>query len=409
MSDDDRGARDDAKNIAATLRQYRREVIDHWIALTKHDTRGVPRAAALSREELEDFVPVLLDELVVALERIEPQVDATEASRDEGSLAAAIHHAEHRAEQGYSITEVIRELGHFRVALQETLAKHGTPLSGAAGRLVHGLVDHAIGGGAESMEHREVALVHAERRRIEAEKQRVEADHERIEALIRAKDDFTSMVSHELRAPLHVIIGWTQLARAREPSDPMVGRALETIERSALLQSRLIEDMLEWTRLQHGQLRLERVPFDPLDAVRAAIEDLRPTASARHIEVALHASAGGTVSGDPDRLHQVFVNLLSNALKFSPDQTRIEIDASRVNGSVRVAVHDDGAGIAPELLPVIFDPFRQGEPGAGKRQGGVGLGLAVVRELVQMHGGHVHAESAGIGQGATFVVELPVV
>lgn len=388
------GARGDARRIAATLRSHRDAILDRWIELAKNDVEGVPRAARLDREGLLDYVPALLDNVTDALERIDPTVDATVAARDSGALDAAIRHAEHRFAQGYSISEVIRELGHFRIAILELCSREGTPLFGPAGRLAHALIDHAIGGGAATMESHERKLI--------------EADKARVEELARAKDDFISLVSHELRTPLNVILGWSQLARARPDLDPTVANALEVIKRNAVLQARLIDDLLDLTRIRNRKIRLELRTLDPLDALRAAIDDVRPMAVAKKIEVELHAQPGAPrVCADHDRLHQVFANLLANAIKFTPTGGHVDVTATRADGSLRVAVHDTGVGIAPELLPGVFDPFRQGDPEAGKRKAGVGLGLAIVHELVRLHGGRAFAESPGVGRGSTFVVELP--
>ncbi len=389
------GTREDARQIAEMLRSHRDELIDRWIELAQEDVRGVPRARDLDREGLVDFVPALLENVATALERIDPEIDSTVAARDDGAAAAAVRHAEHRLRQGYTITEVLCELGHFRVAMLELCGKNGKPLVGPAGRLAHALIDHAIARSADTIEQRE--------------HDRMAGQARRAEDLARAKDDFISLVSHELRSPLNAILGWAQLGRARPQQDTTIDRALETIERNAVLQARLIDDLIDFARLRSRKLRLELHTIDALEAVRSAIDALRPSAIERHVELVLNVAPGvPRVIGDIDRLHQIFANLLTNAVKSTPENGRIEVEAKRVDGMLKISVEDDGQGIPEALLPEIFEPFRQGDVAAGKRNDGLGLGLALVRQLVELHGGRVSAESRGVGKGATFVVELPV-
>jgi signal transduction histidine kinase len=388
------GAREEAMRIAATVRANKSDLLARWIELARSDTEGVPRAKDLPRHELVDYVPGLVDKLCEELEAIDPKADVATTARGSGAAAAAIVHAEHRFAQGYSIGEVVRELAHFRVAILEICGRAGTPLDGPGGRVVHALIDQAVGGGVATIEKRE--------------RERNESDRQRAEDLQRAKDDFVSRASHELRTPLNVILGWTKLTRGRSDLPPAVASALETIERNAALQARLIDDLLDLARIRHEKLTLELRSLDPLEAVRSSIESTSPLAAAKQIEIATDLPAGQTwMLGDFDRLHQVFTNLLSNAVKFTPARGRITVRARMNGGRLRIAIEDTGVGIPAELIPHLFNAFRQGDPSAGKRSSGLGLGLAIVRELVELHGGRAFAESQGMGLGSTFVVELP--
>src|SRR2546421_96580 len=220
----------------------------------------------------------------------------------------------------------------------------------------------------------------------------------------KAKDHFLAMVSHELRTPLTAMLGWARVLRVGLQDAVRAARGLEVIERNTKLLAQLIEDLLDVSRIVTGKLRIERRQVGPVAIVEAAIEAVQGVADAKDIE--LHASLdpdAGPLLADPDRLQQVVWNLLSNAIKFSPARARVGIRLECAGSLARITVSDEGAGIKPELLPHIFDRFRQGE----RSSGGLGLGLAIVRHIVELHGGAVRAQSAGERQGATFTVELP--
>jgi len=220
----------------------------------------------------------------------------------------------------------------------------------------------------------------------------------------KAKDHFLAMVSHELRTPLTAMLGWARLLRAGLQDDPRASRGLQVIERNTKLLSQLIEDLLDVSRIVTGKLRIERRQVDPVAVVEAAIDAVRGVADAKDIQLeAFLDPDAGPLLADPDRLQQVVWNLLSNAIKSSPMHGRVEIRLDRAESVARVTVSDKGAGIKPQLLPQIFERFRQGE----RPSGGLGLGLAIVRHIVELHGGTVRAQSGGEGQGATFTVELP--
>ncbi|MBF5046014.1 PAS domain S-box protein [Aggregicoccus sp. 17bor-14] len=239
-----------------------------------------------------------------------------------------------------------------------------------------------------------------------------QAERRRAEEANRAKDEFLATLSHELRTPLTAILGWTQMLRSGVLGPAKQARALETVERNARAQTQLIEDLLDVSRIITGKMRLQLQPVALARVVDAALESVRPTADARDIE--LVAALDGLedqeaqVSGDADRLQQVTWNLLSNALKFTPPGGRVEVSLCEEEDGTRcLQVKDSGQGIRADFLPYVFDRFRQQDGAATRAHGGLGLGLAIVRHLVELHGGSVAVHSAGEGQGATFTVRLP--
>jgi len=225
----------------------------------------------------------------------------------------------------------------------------------------------------------------------------------------RVKDEFLAVVSHELRTPLTAILGWARTL-VRRPSLPEpLARGLAVIERNAVAQARIVEDILDTSRIVTGKLRLDLRTVDLVDTARLALDALGATATTRDVSVELVAPAPVLVLGDADRLQQVLCNLLGNALKFTPAGGRVEIRVVAHEREARVVVRDTGAGIRPELLPFVFDRFRQGDGSTTRAHGGLGLGLAIVRHLVELHGGSARAESEGPELGATFTVTLPLV
>jgi len=224
----------------------------------------------------------------------------------------------------------------------------------------------------------------------------------------RAKDEFLSILSHELRTPLNAILGWSAMLRQRTLSEDKVLRALETIERNAKSQAQLIEDILDISRIITGKLRLQVRPVNLVPVIESAIESVRLAAEAKSIRLQSRLdSQAGLLLGDANRLQQVVWNLLSNALKFTPKDGRVEIRLERVNSHAEITVSDTGLGISSDFLPFVFDRFRQHDSTTTRSHGGLGLGLAIVRQLVELHGGTVTVVSPGIGQGTTFTVTLP--
>lgn len=243
------------------------------------------------------------------------------------------------------------------------------------------------------------------------ERKRLEDDlRRRAEELAdanRAKEVFLATLSHELRTPLNAMLGWTRLLRMGRLDAAAASRALETIERNARIQEQLISDMLDVSRIVTGKLRLNLRPVDVAPVIDAALDAVRPAAEAKGVALVAGTSFDGVVLGDADRLQQVVWNLLVNAIKFTPAGGRVTVKAGREDSGAVLTVSDTGEGIAPELLPYIFDRFTQGDASFSRPHGGLGLGLSIVRHIVELHGGTVDAQSAGKGQGATFSVHLP--
>ena len=229
------------------------------------------------------------------------------------------------------------------------------------------------------------------------------------EAANRMKDEFLATVSHELRTPLNAIVGWSHMLRTRSFDEATSARALETIERNAKSQAQIVEDILDVSRIITGKLRLEVQPVDPAAIIESALDSVRPAAEAKEIRLqSILDPRAGPVLGDGNRLQQVVWNLLANAVKFTPKGGRIQVRLERVESYVEVVVADTGQGIHADLLPYVFDRFRQGDSTSTRLHGGLGLGLAIVRHLVELHGGTVWAASGGEGKGATFSVHLPL-
>ncbi|MBD1999489.1 response regulator [Leptolyngbya sp. FACHB-541] len=230
------------------------------------------------------------------------------------------------------------------------------------------------------------------------------------EAANRMKDEFLATLSHELRTPLNAILGWAQLLRTRKFDLDTVNRALETIERNARSQTQLVGDILDVSRIIRGKVRLNIRSVTLISLIEAALDSVRPAAEAKMIDLeAFYDPRTQAISGDPERIQQVIWNLLSNAIKFTPQNGRVEVQLLQSNRTVSIRVSDTGRGINPKFLPHVFDRFRQADSSITRSHGGLGLGLAIVRHLVELHGGTVLAESEGEGQGATFTVTLPLV
>jgi len=229
------------------------------------------------------------------------------------------------------------------------------------------------------------------------------------ESANRAKDEFLSTLSHELRNPLNAVHGWATLIERGQLGAAQTHRAVEVIVRNVNAQIRLVDDLLDMSRVVSGRMRLVVQPVDLRDLIDDALEAVRHAAEAKGIRLQPVLEIPGLlVSGDPGRLQQIVWNLLENAVKFTPKGGRVQVQLQRVRSHVEIIVSDTGQGIAAEVLPYVFDRLRQGETGSARGHGGLGIGLGLVRHLVELHGGSVYAESPGEGQGATFVVKLPL-
>ena len=259
-----------------------------------------------------------------------------------------------------------------------------------------------------------IALLAGARERVERERDallvRERTARAEAETANGAKDRFLAAVSHELRNPLGAILSWASVASAAPAADDTVRRALEAIERNARSQRRLIDDLLDISRIVAGRLSLSRRPVELFGVIQAALETVRHVAEGKGVHVSLELDPRTVVvRGDPDRLQQVVSNLLSNAVKFTPEGGHVTIRLGRLGRYAELRVHDTGCGIPPDLLPHVFEPFWQAESASGSDAAGLGLGLSIVRQLVDLHGGHVSAHSRGAGEGALFRVTLPLV
>lgn len=253
----------------------------------------------------------------------------------------------------------------------------------------------------------------SERRRTEQEREqllkREQAARSQAEDANSLKDDFLATVSHELRTPLNAILGWTSMLRAGNLDQVTASRALETIQRNGWLQAQLIEDILDVSRIITGKLRLTLQPVNLLAVIEATLEVIGPAADAKEIRIQVVQDSQVTpITGDANRLQQVFWNLLSNAVKFTPKGGQVQLRLKRMNSYVEIIVSDSGKGIREDFLPYVFDRFRQSDSTTTRNFGGLGLGLSIVRHLVELHGGSVSAYSKGEEEGATFTVSLPI-
>jgi CheY-like chemotaxis protein/two-component sensor histidine kinase len=221
------------------------------------------------------------------------------------------------------------------------------------------------------------------------------------------KDEFLATLGHELRTPLNAILGWSQVLRRVGGGNAQLGEGLVVIERNARAQAQIIEDLLDMSSIISGKVRLDMRGVDVASILEASVNAVRPAAEAKGIELTLVIDPAGAVRADPNRLQQVFWNLLTNAVKFTPKGGRVAVALERVNSHLRISVADTGEGIDPAFLPYVFERFRQADASASRRHGGLGLGLSIAKQLVELHGGSINASSDGKGTGSRFVVELP--
>src|SRR5262245_31764916 len=301
---------------------------------------------------------------------------------------------------GYHLSEFPQTVAVERLAREANipagdlwdLARHETPMSprrlANRGELLHVLAETVLREHDRTRQHAEVSA--------------------RLQAADAAKDQFLAMVSHELRGPLNAMLGWTRLLRTEHLGQTARKHALETIERNAVAQTRLIENLLDISRIVGGQMPSNREAVDLASVIDAAIQDSRPSADAKQIRVERHVHAGGTMTGDSSQLHQAVANVLSNAVKFTPPGGTVTVGLTFSDGDATVWVRDSGEGIKPEFLPHIFEPFRQQDSSSTRVHGGLGLGLTIARHLIALHGGSIRAESPGVGQGATFTLNFPL-
>ncbi len=276
--------------------------------------------------------------------------------------------------------------------------RHGFPIPDAQGALEYrAAISEDITEEKHIQDERDRLLQSERAARLEAERSN------------RIKDEFLATLSHELRSPLNAILGWVQILKLKPPAPEVLGQALDALERNSQAQARLIEDLLDMSRIVSGKFRLDVQTVELAPLIRTTVESLLPAAQAKHIAVQqVLDPLAGPVKGDPNRLQQIVWNLLSNAVKFTPKAGKVQVHLERVNSHCEISVSDTGIGITPEFLPHVFERFRQQDATTTRHEGGLGLGLAIVKQLVEHHGGSVSASSPGPGQGATFTVCLPI-
>ena len=286
--------------------------------------------------------------------------------------------------------------------------KDGTPFY--ASFVISRAIDvsgHVMGFNVALQDRTEWKRAEEEREALLESERKVRQDAEQASRL---KDEFLATLSHELRSPLNAIVGWVHIARRHAGDNLELSRSLDTIERNVRAQTQIVNDLLDMSRIMTGQVRLDMQTVDLREAVWNAVEAVRPAAEAKRVrlERSLEGSIGWT-KVDPARLQQVLWNLLVNAVKFTAPGGRVSVALGRVNSHAEILIQDSGVGIAPNFLPHVFERFRQADGSTTRRHGGLGLGLSIVKSLVELHGGTVKAESPGEGQGSTFRVALPIV
>ena len=382
--------------------------INQHVQQLKTLTAGDPVAAPL--------VALLAEHIATKLGELSESINLRRRVSFEAAQALVL------TEEGKRTMDAIRRVSDIVESHETDLLHERLAQSAASGRQAQ-LTMYGVGGMAlvligvfyleatRSVGARAVLLRREEEAREAAESAfQAERDaRDRAEQASRLKDEFLATVSHELRTPLNAILGWARMLRAGTVGPDAMPRGLDSIERNATAQAQLIEDLLDISRIVAGRLRLEVVHVDLVPVIRAAIDAVKPAADAREVAVtAVLDDKTAVVSGDPQRLQQVVWNLLSNGIKFTPPHGRVDVRLERHDAHARIVVHDTGQGIKPEFLPHVFELFRQADAGPSRKQGGLGLGLAIVRRIVEMHGGTIQAESDGEGAGATFLVELPL-
>jgi signal transduction histidine kinase len=379
------------------------------------------------REALRrDFALILLDVAMPDLDGYETAelIRQRERSRDTPIIfLTANYRSDTHVFKGYSVGAVdyifkpfTPEILKSKVAVfvelftkREALKRHTAALQHAHDELEDRVLARTqeLRAANESL-HAEIA----ERVRIERERlallEREQLARAHAESVNRMKDEFLATLSHELRTPLNAILGWAHLLSSGKADASMAERAINVIRNNAMAQSQLIEDILDVSRIIGGKLRLNLASVQLRDVVEAALDSVSPAAEAKSIRIDRELEEVAPITADKDRLQQIVWNLLSNAVKFTPRDGRVTVRLRRGDDDVVFAVEDTGIGISPDFLPYVFDRFTQADASATRRHGGLGLGMAIVRHLVELHGGTVHAESPGEGLGATFTARMPV-
>jgi signal transduction histidine kinase/ActR/RegA family two-component response regulator len=323
----------------------------------------------------------------------EPDASREETLSSRESAVSAREAADHAREDAVALREAADRAREEAAASREAAVRAREETAQARAEL-----DALLHQLREANEHLIVANLRAQSLAEEADR----ANH--------LKDEFIAMVSHELRTPLNAVLGWARMLAAKQLTDTRATQAMETVERNAASLALIIDDLLDMSRIVAGTMNLTSQPLDLMALTEAAVEVVRPMAAAKHIDLRLSADRSFTdvVNGDPGRLQQVIGNVLTNAIKFTPEGGRVDVSVEHVGSQMAVKVVDTGRGISADFLPHVFERFRQADKTASRQQGGLGLGLAIVRQLVELHGGTVQAASEGEGRGATFTIRLPI-
>ena len=335
------------------------------------------------------------------------QFGLTETDRFEYADLLRLINADDLPAMQAAVAEAIRQRAEYRTEYRVNWPDGSVHWILASGRVISGL-----DGSPSSIVG--VTLDITDQKRIQYERELLlaaeRAAREESERAGQMKDEFLATLSHEIRTPLNAILGWSQIMRSSKDPEDIAG-GLEVIERNARAQSQIVEDLLDMSRIVSGKLRLDVQRLDLSFIVETAIETARPTANAKDVRLVsvIDPLSGVQISGDANRLQQVLWNLLSNAIKFTPRGGQVRVMLERINSHLEISIIDTGEGMRPEFLPFVFDRFRQADASTTRRHGGLGLGLSIVKQLVELHGGSVRAESAGTGRGSTFIVSLPMV
>lgn len=367
---------------------------------------AIAKLAAIVESSDDAIVSRALDGIITSWNRSAEKMYGYSAEEAIGRHISLIVPAERRSEEDEVLARLKcgERIDHF---VTERQAKDGHRLSiSLTVSPIRDSAGNVIGASKIARDITEQKRAEAERDALLASERFARAEAERASKI---KEEFLATLSHELRTPLSAILGWVQLLQRKSPDRETLEQGLTVIDRNARMQEQLIADLLDMSRIISGKMRMDVQPVELKVVIKSALETVRPAADAKGIRLQTMLDPGtALVNGDPTRLQQVVWNLLSNAVKFSPRGSRIQVILARVNSHVEITVSDTGQGIKPEFLPYVFDRFRQADSSAARVHGGLGLGLSIVKQLVELHGGSVHVASEGEGRGSTFSVHLPI-